>query len=135
MCRVGGESEVGSSLEPHAGLTPTTVRPWPEPNPRVWRLTDWPTQVPISCLFCFKVRVLLRYNSHTIIFIIFIFLLEATAALNHGTEPSEGQVHDPPLPSGLWHPLHPPHPRGRAIGRWHGWAIHGGKKNKSQLKF
>ena len=44
----GRESQAGSTLseEPDTDLDPTTMRSWPEPKPRVRRLTDWATQVP-----------------------------------------------------------------------------------------
>ena len=36
----GRESEVASQEEPRVGLNPSTMRPLPEPTPRVRDLTD-----------------------------------------------------------------------------------------------
>ena len=44
------ESQAGSTLSaqsPTRGLISWTVRSWPDPKPRVRRLTDWTTQVPL----------------------------------------------------------------------------------------
>ena len=34
------------SVEPDEGLNLTTLRSWPEPEPRIRRITDWATQAP-----------------------------------------------------------------------------------------
>ena len=38
------------SLEPNVGLDLMTLRPWPEPKPRVGHLTDWAPRCPTSLL-------------------------------------------------------------------------------------
>lgn len=39
------------SAESYMGLDLTILRSWPEPKPRVWRLTEWSTQAPLLFLF------------------------------------------------------------------------------------
>ena len=51
------ESQAGSvpsAQSPMGGSSPQTVRSWPEPKPRVGRLTDWATQGPPSFLLFFN---------------------------------------------------------------------------------
>ena len=48
------ESQAGSELSVQSltqGSIPRTVRSWPEPNPRVRRLTDWATQAHQASTF------------------------------------------------------------------------------------
>lgn len=40
------QAESVLSVEPHVGLHPMTLKPWPEPNSRLRGLTDWAPQGP-----------------------------------------------------------------------------------------